>query len=100
MYFITTMRGSSGLWPPLQEFRPPRRSARHPSSSEEGSSVQILLLIQEGWRAERRGGYPRPGAIRASIQRPPPRSHGRGFRLSPFDRAMLRVVAQFLVAAD
>ena len=37
---------------------PPRRSARHPSSSEEGSfRFAAPLLIQEGWRVERRGGW-------------------------------------------
>jgi hypothetical protein len=35
---------------------PPRRSARHPSSSEEGSFLRTPLLIQEGWRPGRRGG--------------------------------------------
>jgi hypothetical protein len=37
---------------------PPRRSARHPSSSEEGSFLRTPLLIQEGRRLGRRGGYP------------------------------------------
>jgi hypothetical protein len=42
---------------------PLRRSARHPSSSEEGSSLIAPLLIQEGWRLGRRGGYPREGVF-------------------------------------
>ena len=53
-------------------FRPPRRSARHPSSSEEGSQQGIPLLIQEAWRAERRGGYSKQGRHRPLSRTAPP----------------------------
>ena len=42
---------------------PPRRSAHHRSSSEEGWAFLTRLLVQEGWRLGGRGGCPRWGVF-------------------------------------
>jgi len=55
---------------------PPRRSARHPSSSEEGSVFNNSPPDSGGWRLGRRGGCT-PGIVFPQPVQPRPRPVGR-----------------------
>ena len=48
-----------------------RRSARHPPHLRRGVLWLTPLLIQEGWRAERRGGSGDAGVVIRSLQKDP-----------------------------